>query len=360
VSLRRLLFQIAPERAATTSELQQILHTLAELERLLHAGEKIPDRLRLPPPVTLDRTTAHRVKKTAELYWEKGGSGISYWLPALLRLVASHPGEELLPFWERVTPLRKIPRKQDASAEERAWLAMRMLTTMIGQGSLAAQATWLKILPQLRPLDRGVLLRETLARLSALQAAPFLALARTMATEAPALETRYILRRLLVTCGESYPPDPLDGEIEFELKSYKFACLLGLRSTDTLFTLHEAIQRALDWDNDHLWCFFLGTQTEGPLRWPAEDVHGCEDLVLTDSDAKPRAARPGEFAPEQLGSLGLRVGDKLLYNFDFGDNHVFELRAAAIRAQRPSEARYPTLTIKKGKPPRQYGFEPDD
>lgn len=116
MSLRRLLFQIAPERAATTSELQQILHTLAELERLLHAGEKIPDRLRLPPPVTLDRTTAHRVKKTAELYREKGGSGISYWLPALLRLVASHPDEERLPFWERVTPLRKIPRKQDSSA----------------------------------------------------------------------------------------------------------------------------------------------------------------------------------------------------------------------------------------------------
>lgn len=30
---------------------------LDELERLLRAGEKIPDRLRLPPPVTLDQAS---------------------------------------------------------------------------------------------------------------------------------------------------------------------------------------------------------------------------------------------------------------------------------------------------------------
>jgi hypothetical protein len=360
VNLRIFRFQGAPQRAATATERQQILETLDELERLLRAGEKIPDRLRLPPPIALDGASAHRVKKTAELYWEKGGSGISYWLPALLRLVASHPSEELLPFWEHVTPLRKVARRQDVSAEERAWIAMQVLTTMIGQGSRAAQATWLQILPQLRPLDRGELLRETLTRLPQPQAVPFLALARTLATEDPALETRYVLRRLLVTHGESFPLEPLEGEIEFELKGSKFSCLLGLRSADTLFALHEAIQRALNWDNDHLWCFFVGAQREGPLRWPAEEVHGCEERVLADSDPHPRAARPGEFAPEQLGELGLRVGDKLLYHFDFGDNHLFELRVAALRNQKSPKTRYPILTIKKGKPPRQYDFEPED
>lgn len=84
--------------------------------------------------------------------------------------------------------------------------------------------------------------------------------------------------------------------------------------------------------------------------------------MLTDSDAKPRAARPGEFAPEQLGSLGLRVGDKLLYNFDFGDNHVFELMpcwyssfAGATAISAPSLKRRERGFSSRREPPQAKG-----
>lgn len=86
----------------------------------------------------------------------------------------------------------------------------------------------------------------------------------------------------------------------------------------TLAALHEIIQLAMGWENCHLHSFEHGRTTFGPPNF---------DLADRD-EAKVR-----------LGDLGLRVGAKLRYTYDFGDSWEHELRVEAIEAaegpQRP-------------------------
>ncbi len=60
-----------------------------------------------------------------------------------------------------------------------------------------------------------------------------------------------------------------------------------------------------------------------------------------------------------LGQLGLRVGHTLLYYFDYGDDHMFDVALVAIQPQaEPGD--YPRLVESEGKTPPQYDGDDDD
>ncbi len=58
--------------------------------------------------------------------------------------------------------------------------------------------------------------------------------------------------------------------------------------------------------------------------------------------------------PDRIGELGLRVGNKLIYHFDFGDNHLIPLKVLAVDDQLPRGMKLPAITKTRGKPPEQY------
>ena len=101
----------------------------------------------------------------------------------------------------------------------------------------------------------------------------------------------------------------------------------------TLAALHEVIQLAMGWEGYHLHSFEHGRSSYGP-----------GDFDLADYDE----------TKVRLGDLGLRVGAKLRYTYDFGDSWEHELRVEAIEeAEGPQRPR--CVAGRRAGPPEDCG-----
>lgn len=106
----------------------------------------------------------------------------------------------------------------------------------------------------------------------------------------------------------------------------------------TLLDLHYAIQEAYDFDDDHLYSFFMDGE-----RWSDESFSSLDD-------------EEGPFVDEVcIGELGLSVGQRILYLFDYGDEWRFGVELEEVRTEgsRPS---HPKIVEEKGKNPEQYQY----
>lgn len=113
---------------------------------------------------------------------------------------------------------------------------------------------------------------------------------------------------------------------------------IEIRGDQTLHDLHNAIQDAFDWDDDHLYAFFLSGKA-----W----------------DESTEYARPGgegrSAARFRLEHLPLRARQRLLYIFDFGDELRHTVKLEAIeRNGVATGASYPRTTETHGRSVPQY------
>jgi hypothetical protein len=120
---------------------------------------------------------------------------------------------------------------------------------------------------------------------------------------------------------------------------------IEMRGDQTLHDLHESIQDAFDWDDDHLYAFFLSGKA-----WDSETAYDSPYGEGERSAAKYR-----------LEHLPLRPGQQFLYLFDFGDElrHQVKLEAIIPGGVRP-DIDYPTITEEHGKAPPQYPVFDDE
>ena len=120
--------------------------------------------------------------------------------------------------------------------------------------------------------------------------------------------------------------------------------VIEIESDDSFLHLHEAIQDAVDFDNDHLFQFYLG-------RHP-------------DQQAYTIGGEPGwngynpvkRYSKIKISSIWpLPTGCKLYYLFDFGDNWVFQINKTRHKDKvaHPGMV-YPRVIEAKGKNPEQY------
>jgi hypothetical protein len=118
----------------------------------------------------------------------------------------------------------------------------------------------------------------------------------------------------------------------------KAEMVIDLRSEQTLADLHDAIQKALRWDADHLYAFYISGEP-----FDDDSVH----------NGPAEHAEP-PFADEQpVGRLGLLPGHKFLYLFDFGDQHEMAVTLMEVKKQ-AGRGRYPRIVKHPAKRPRQY------
>jgi Plasmid pRiA4b ORF-3-like protein len=112
-----------------------------------------------------------------------------------------------------------------------------------------------------------------------------------------------------------------------------------------LTALHDAVQQAFDWDDGHLYSFWL----DGEF-WGDEDT----EYTRPDSDAEPGQCT----ADVAIETLDLTDGAKIAYLFDFGDSwHVsLVLRERAD----PDGGTYPRVLERTGTAPPQYPDYDDD
>jgi hypothetical protein len=113
---------------------------------------------------------------------------------------------------------------------------------------------------------------------------------------------------------------------------------LAVRADQHLTELHDAIQEAFGWLDDHLYSF-----------WLDGSFFGDDEAELTTPD-QPDAGVATADIP--IAELGLRIGQRIGYVFDFGDDWRVRL---TVRERVVAEALdYPRVLELRGTPPPQY------
>jgi len=111
---------------------------------------------------------------------------------------------------------------------------------------------------------------------------------------------------------------------------------IKISSDDTLLELHEAIQRAFNFDDDHLYAFFMDGKP-----WSEERFVAPED-------------EEGPYVDEiRIGELGLFIGQKIMYLFDYGDEWRFSVKLEQITNEEHEIIRSEIIK-RKGENPKQY------
>lgn len=114
-----------------------------------------------------------------------------------------------------------------------------------------------------------------------------------------------------------------------------------VRDDQTLVDLHDGIQEAFGWFDDHLYSFWLDDRF-----WGDDEM---EYTSPVDAD------EGGRSADAVLVDLGLEPGAKIAYVFDFGDE--WRVRLELKNVAPVDDGDYPRVTARVGEPPPQY---PDD
>ena len=122
----------------------------------------------------------------------------------------------------------------------------------------------------------------------------------------------------------AYAEEEWEGTIEIE-------------SSSTLEDLHFALQDILNFDNDHMYEFYVSRTERSRDRIRYDDENGLVyDLTL-----------------EKLYPLG--KNRKLFYLFDYGDHWLFKVTKSRKKARDPIQGiEYPRLIEEVGKKPEQY------
>jgi hypothetical protein len=160
-----------------------------------------------------------------------------------------------------------------------------------------------------------------------------------IAVSDPVFGPRFQARSLLRDTGHPVPLDNPDGVYAFKVSLARAGVsrTIELRSTQTLDDLHFAIQKAFEWDGDHLYTFYMT---------------GEEDRLY--AFACPYEDEYPPWADEAIiGELGIVKGHTFGYLFDYGDNHWFTIKVADIRPE-AGRYKYPRIVDKSGKSPEQY------
>ena len=127
---------------------------------------------------------------------------------------------------------------------------------------------------------------------------------------------------------------------------------IALRSNQTLDDLHEAIFRAFDRDDEHMYSFYFPK----PGRKGRTAIYDAEEYTHPYAAANPFPLddKPVTNAKKaKLSALGLKPGRTFLYLFDFGDEWWHEIAVEQTDAAE-EKGRYPRIIEKKGDSPPQY------
>ena len=112
---------------------------------------------------------------------------------------------------------------------------------------------------------------------------------------------------------------------------------IEINSTSTLDQLHFAIQKAVNFDDDHMYAFYIA-RSEGSRNRELFDDDNGRIFSTTLSDMFPLVAK-----------------QSLFYLFDFGDEWVFKVTRTRKPPHRPQEGVvYPRVVEEEGTKPVQY------
>jgi hypothetical protein len=285
------------------------------------------------------------VARAQELYLalvERGGSGNHFVQEGMLSMLALTLDPGSPPFWLKVLG---INRPRDAFANRRRTFALAALALLaINRSDPAAYEALRAAARSKNESARGLAVYYLgHAYLDAKREFPEEVVAQLseIAMYDKAFIPRFHARQALRAANLPTPVDSPDNIYAFKVK-FKHAKsiyrVIELTSEQTLEDLRLTIQRAIHWNDNHLYSFFLNGQ-----RWDQKF-----EYTSSRSEEAERFARDGV-----IGELGITQGHKFLYLFDYGDSHEFEIEVLSV-SPRGKNAKYPRVVESKGKAPAQY------
>jgi hypothetical protein len=146
----------------------------------------------------------------------------------------------------------------------------------------------------------------------------------------------------------------LNGPIteSFAKKNRVVSRTILIRGDQTLEDLHDAIFDAFGRWDQHAYEFQFG---KGPMDPEGRRYVLPSAFQFPIAGSKPPAGRVDQ---TRLDSLGLKVGDRFGYWFDFGDDWWHQINVEAIEEKAP-RGKYPRVTKRVGRSPPQYA-DPDE
>lgn len=119
--------------------------------------------------------------------------------------------------------------------------------------------------------------------------------------------------------------------------------VIAIDESSTLEDLHYAIQNAVDFDNDHMYEFYIS-------RTPTS-----REKLRIDLDDERLYSLPLE------DIFPLPEKRKLFYLFDYGDSWLFQVKKCRNKPYEPDKTqKYPMLVKEQGTKPEQYPNYDDD
>ena len=113
--------------------------------------------------------------------------------------------------------------------------------------------------------------------------------------------------------------------------------ILEIDSSTTLNELHVAIQEAVEFDEDHMYEFFI-----------ARTVRSRDRTHFDMEDGNLHTTRVTDLLP-------LPKDRKLFYLFDYGDSWIFRVSTTRLQPFEPEKGmQYPRLIKQEGDRPEQY------
>jgi len=157
--------------------------------------------------------------------------------------------------------------------------------------------------------------------------------------------------------GAKATPGPLVQLIALKVKLYSRKSIwrtLQFRGDQTLDDLHIAIFEVFDRFDPHLYEFQFGKKPmdRNAVRY-VDPMINDDPFGFGNDDDAPSADQA------ILASLGLFVGQKFFYWFDFGDSWWHEIEVVSI-APELAEGEYPKLLKSAGESPPQYPDEDEE
>ncbi len=118
--------------------------------------------------------------------------------------------------------------------------------------------------------------------------------------------------------------------------------VIEISEETNLFELHLYIQKIIEFDNDHLFEFFVGKNWRKKERvFANEDELNSGDEEIEGLDTKLNEVYPLD-------------GSKLYYYFDFGDSWMFKIEKGEKKKYIEKGVVYPRVIESEGENPEQY------
>jgi pRiA4b ORF-3-like protein len=128
---------------------------------------------------------------------------------------------------------------------------------------------------------------------------------------------------------------------------------IEVAANQTLADLGNAIPLAFDFDDPHLWAFFLSGKA-----WDRATEYALHSEADLAGGRRPRAA--GRVQIREVPFPGATGKKEFLFLFDYGDEWHFGVKLQRVAQQVESGASYPRLVARQGKAPPQYPDPEDD